>query len=178
MRLGFRHWFFLPAFSVLIATSVGCISRSDEGIHTYPMGERLELGRLVYTVFETQWLSQLGEGPSARVPQHRFFLVRLSVTNSSGRQVIAPGIRLEDDAGNQYPELNDGDRVPMWTGFLRPLKPRQTLQGNVVFDAPPQHYRLRVTDETEERAAFVDIPLTFGADTPPLPLPEREEKRK
>jgi len=61
--------------------------------------------------------------------------------------------------------------VPQWIGFVRKVKPADSISGNVVFDAEPKHYRLRVTDENGEKAALVDIPLNFNADAPPVPLP-------
>ena len=37
----------------------------------------------------------------------------------------------------------------------------QTDQGNVVFDAPAKHYRLRLTDETDETEVAIDVPLSY-----------------
>ncbi len=138
---------------------------------TYMMGERAEVGHIIYTVFETQWLTHIGEGADARVPQNRFFLVRLSATNGLGTEVIVPNVTVQDDSGNSYPELTNGEGVPQWIGFLRNVKPAESAQGNLVFDAPPRHYKLKVMDETSERMAFIDIPLSFGAETPELPTP-------
>jgi hypothetical protein len=135
------------------------------------MGERVELGRLIYTVFETQWLTQIGSGPEAKVPQNRFFLVRVSVANSAPGEMLVPTMSIVDDNGNAYPELTNGQGVPQWIGFLRQVKPAEAAQGNVVFDAPPRHYKLRITDENEEKTALVDIPLTFNAETPEVPIP-------
>src|SRR5664279_1339062 len=58
-------------------------------VRTYNMGEKVTLGHIVYTVFETQWLTHIGAGADARVPQHRFFLVRLSALNSLSSDIIA-----------------------------------------------------------------------------------------
>ena len=55
--------------------------------------------------------------------------------------------------------------------FLRSVKPAESAQGNVVFDAPPRHYKLKLMDETGERSAYIDIPLSFGAETPEMPTP-------
>jgi hypothetical protein len=49
--------------------------------------------------------------------------------------------------------------------------PNDSTQGNVVFDVPPRHYKLKVTDETGDHIAYIDIPLSFGADTPEVPIP-------
>jgi len=140
------------------------------------MGDRVELGRLVYTVFETRWVSQLGEGPTARVPQHRFFLVRMNVGNTAAAQAIVPNMTIEDDQGNSYPEVRDGEGVPQWIGFLRPVTTLDAASGNVLFDVPPAHYKLRVTDEDSQRAALVDIPLSFRSDAPDLPTPDAGPK--
>ena len=133
---------------------------------THPMGERVQVGHLIYTVLETQWLTQLGLGLSARVPQNRFFLVRLSVANSGSEALPAPATTIEDDNGNSYSELTNGEGAPHWLGFLRQVKPAEAAMGNVMFDAPPRHYKLRVTDENESKSALIDIPLTFSAEMP------------
>ena len=154
-----------------------CSRGSSPPIHTYSMGEKIMSGHIIYTVYETEWLPQLGEGPAARVPQHRFFLVRMTAVNSGSAEVIAPNLTVEDDQGNTYAELQNGDGVPQWIGYLRTVKPAESAQGNLVFDAPPAHYKLRLTDENEENPAYVDIPLSFGAEIPPPELPALEKKQ-
>jgi hypothetical protein len=133
----------------------------------YNMGEKAPVGHLTYTVFETQWATHLGEGITARVPQNRYFLVRLSAVNGGIADASIPNFTIEDDAGHTYNELSDGDSVPMWIGYLRSAKPADYVQGNVVFDAPPAHYKLRVSD-SQQNAALIDMPLTFGAETPEI----------
>jgi hypothetical protein len=155
-------------FGLLLAA--GCSSGPDK-IRTYPMGERVELGHIIYTVFETEWMTQIGSGLDAKVPQNRFFLVRLSAANSGNADVLVPGMTVVDDNGNAYTELTNGDGVTNWLGILRQAKPAEAAQGNVVFDAPPRHYKLRLTDENDQKAAFVDLPLTFNAQAPELPMP-------
>jgi Domain of unknown function (DUF4352) len=137
-------------------------------MRTYPLGERVALGHLVYSAYETQWLTQIGSGPDARVPQNRFFLVRMSVTNSGGEQMASPNLTIEDDAGTSYPEISDGQGVPQWIGFIRQINPADTLQGNLVFDVPPKHYKLRVTDEEGRTDAMIDLPLEFTPEAPDL----------
>lgn len=140
------------------------------------MGDRVELGRLVYNVFDTQWLTHLGEMPGGRVPDKRFLLVRLSIVNSGGQVATVPTFELTDDRGATHTELSDGSSVPGWMGFLREIRPADSLQGNIIFDVDPAHYRLRVGDETGERLALVNLPLKFEADSPVLasPLPQVE----
>jgi hypothetical protein len=152
-----------------LAASIACTpaARTESQIHR--MGERVSIGSLVYNVFEDQWKAQLGQGSDSRVPKDRFFLVRLSVLNSGSTDFMIPSLTLVDDTGQTYPELSDGGAVPEWTGYLRRVKPAETLQGNVVFDVPPKHYRLRVSDETSQKSRDIDIPLNFASETPELP---------
>src|ERR1700736_1824991 len=105
-----------------------CSDEKKYPVRTYSMGERVDLGHIVYTVFETQWLTHIGEGPDARIPQNRFFLVRMNATNSQGADVIVPNVSVEDDNGKSFPELSNGDGVPQWIGFLRNVKPADSAQ--------------------------------------------------
>jgi hypothetical protein len=141
------------------------------------MGNRVSVGHLVYTVFETQWLTQLGSGADVRIPEHRFFLVRLSAVNGGSEQMAIPNLTIEDDQGNSYDELPNGEGVSQWIGYLRQAKPAESLDGQIVFDAPPRHYKLRVFDETGDHAALIDIPLNFNAESPegPLPVPSKQD---
>jgi len=139
------------------------------------MGDRVELGRLVYTVFETRWLPQIGDGPAARVPQNRFFLIRLSVARTGSGELLVPNMAIEDDRGNAYPELNDGEGVAQFLGVLHPVT-AEGAAGNALFDAPPGHYRLRLSDEEGQRSALVDIPLSFGSELPEIPASNAGQK--
>jgi len=154
----------LAAFVIFLSS---CGQSKDKAVKVYDMGSRVEVGHLIYTVFETEWLPQIGAGDTARVPKNRFFLVRLSAVNSASEDLDVPNVSLVDDQGNTVDELQDGDQVPQWIGFVRKVKPADSISGNVVFDATPKHYRLRVVDEDDEKAAMVDIPLNFNADLPP-----------
>ena len=152
--------------AVLVVGLAGCSSEQAESpVRQYSMGEKVPVGRLTYTVFETQWATHFGAGVDSRVPQNRFFLVRLTAVNGGSAEAPVPNFTIEDDSGHTYSELSDGDGVPQWIGYLRSVKPADFVQGNAVFDAPPGHYRLRVTDN-QRNAALVDMPLTFGAETP------------
>ncbi|MGD0498054.1 MAG: DUF4352 domain-containing protein [Bryobacteraceae bacterium] len=150
---------------------LGSCSQSKTKLHLYSMGQRVEIGHIIYTVLETQWLTQIGEGVNAKVPQNRFFLVRLSAANSGNEKLSVPAISVEDDSGKSYQELPNGDGIPQWVSMLREIKPAESLQGNVAFDAPPGHYKMLLSDEDQTNTAYVDIPLTFNAETPEAPLP-------
>jgi hypothetical protein len=149
----------------------GCAANSVVKPRAATLGERIELGHIIYTVFDTQWLTKIGEGVDAKVPQNRYFLIRLSAANSSNAPVMIPPMTLVDDENKTYDELSDGQFVPQWIGLLREVKTAEAKQGNVAFDVLPRHYKLRIADEDEQSAALVDIPLSLGTDLPVSPLP-------
>jgi hypothetical protein len=153
-----------------LAVLAACKPAPPREAELHRMGDRVTAGSLVYNVFEDQWKAQLGEGPDARVPKDRFFLIRLNVVNSGSTDLMVPALTLVDDSGQTYPELSNGDQVPDWTGYLRRVKPADTLQGNVVFDVPPKRYRLRVSDENSQKSSDIEIPLAFPSDNPDMPV--------
>ncbi len=154
-----------------LAACSGCAPAVAPENKIHQMGERVNAGSLVYNVFDTQWKTELGDGAAARVPKDRFFLVRLSVVNSGSAETMVPTLTLVDDAGQTYTELSNGDQVPSWIGFLRRVRPAETLQGNALFDVPPKHYRLRVSDENDQKSEQIDIPLSFASESPTMPAP-------
>src|SRR3954462_7676462 len=160
-------------FAVLLT---GC-SKPTYPVRTYQMGEKVSLGHIIYTVFETQWLTQAGEAPNVRMPQNRFFLVRMSASNSSGTDIIVPNLTVQDDQGNTYQEQSNGEGIPQWIGFLRAVHPAESVAGNLLFDCPPGHYKLKISDEDGERTAFIDIPLNFTNETPEVPVPGSDKKK-
>jgi hypothetical protein len=164
----FRRVILLLAAAVAALWLAACSKETPDPVS---MGERVNVGHIVYIAFDTQWLSQIGEGPDARIPQNRFFLVRMSATNKGAGDVMVPNLSVEDDSGHRYPELSTDVGAPHWIGVLRNVKPSESTQGNVVFDAPPRHYKLKVTDENGDHIAYIDIPLSFGADAPEMPIP-------
>ncbi len=139
----FRSLRFVPVLAAIVLSACGD-GEKPFPVRTYNLGEKFELGRITYQVFETQWLTHIGDGADARVPQHRFFLVRLSATNTSGAELIVPTMSVQDDSTNTFNEVSDGSGVPQWAGYLRSVKPADSVMGNVLFDAPPRHYKLRI----------------------------------
>src|SRR5215471_1908381 len=174
MRLSRFPLFSAALTAALLLSSCGGDTKSFP-VRTYSLGERIQLGHIVYMVFETQWMTHLGEGADARVPQNRYFLIRMSAVNSAGNDVTVPTLTIQDDSGNTYTELSEGTGVPQWIGFLRSVKPAESVQGNALFDAPPRHYKLKVMDEDGERTALVDIPLSFGSEARDIVTPERKQ---
>jgi len=149
----------------------GCQSTSRKGlVGTFKIGERAQVGPLIYNVYETQYMVNLGQGADARIPKDRYLLVRLSVVNSGGATAdeSIPTFTLIDDAGQTFNELDTGIGVPQWLGIARKVRPAESTSGNIVFDVAPKHYRLRITDQTDEDYGLVDLPLTFGDTAPPV----------
>ncbi len=169
-----RHLRVSLAIAAVAAFSLSSCSKQEPAyrVITYELGQKVEVGHTIYTVFETKWENHLGEGSAARLPQNRYFLVRLAVVNSGGAEQTMPNLTIEDDNGKSFSEESNGEGVPQWIGFLRQVKPAESAQGNVLFDAPPKHYKLRVTDESGERAALIDLPLKFDSDAPFLSVPD------
>jgi uncharacterized protein DUF4352 len=162
----------LPSLAAALLLSCSTPA-SQPTINTYNLGERAQVGSLIYIIFDAKWMTQLGAGSDARIPGSRFFLVRMSVVNSGSTEATAPPLTITDDTGQTYSELTNGDGVPQWIGYLRHVKPAETMLGNVVFDAPPRRYKLHIAEENEEHKAVVDIPLTFAQEVPTeLPVPD------
>jgi len=157
----------LAAFLFLLGCSSNIPSTAPKAVHR--MGEAVAAGPLIYTIAETQWQAQLGEGATARVPQHRFLLIRLSVTNSGASNSAVPAMALVDAQGQDHLELTDGQGIQEWLGYLRTISPAETDRGWVAFDVPMAAYRLRVSEDAEPgmgRTALIDIPLRVGPDMP------------
>jgi hypothetical protein len=162
-----------PLFPLLLlsATSLilaGCGARPNSTRLEYQMGERVPVGSLTYNVVETVWRSQLGDSFKIRLPQQRFLVITISVTNSGGKEVSVPLLTLENAKGETFLESDSGEGVDNWFGILRTLSPAQTQQGRLIFDVPLTTYRLRVPDGGDpgtERFAWVEIPLRMDTDT-------------
>ncbi len=164
---------FRPSFglSLLAAALLSSCAQKAEDVRTGHLGEKVQAGSLSYNAFDTQWLASLGEGANSRLPVNRFFLIRLNVVNGGRSDATVPTLTLLDDGGQSYNEMSNGDGVPNWMGIVRKVRPADSENGNIAFDVPPRHYRLRVGDESDERFAYVDIPLSFTIQTPAIPPP-------
>jgi len=159
----------------LCGVGSGCSShKASTDRRIYQMGERVQVGPLIYTVLESEWQDELGEGLTARTPQNRFLVIRLSVTNSGVKDSGIPPLALLAARGQTYPELNNGEGVSQWLGYLRSLKPSATEHGRVLFDVPSSSYRLRVSNEAEpeqEKTALIEIPFQVPPGPPEIPAP-------
>jgi hypothetical protein len=128
----------------------------------YPTGDKAPVDKMVYSVVDTQILPRLGEDASIRIPQNRFYVVQLSVSNSGNEDSPIPAMTLIDDSGKTYDELTDGAGVNRWLGVVRHVGANQSETGAIVFDAPASHYKLKLTDETDANDVYIDIPLSFA----------------
>jgi hypothetical protein len=144
----------------------------------YSMGERVPLGPLTYTVVETAWQTQLGQGFKIRSPERRFLLITLSVTNGGSGDISIPLLNLQAPDGQMYQELSNGEGVDNWFGLLRTISPSETQQGRILFDVPLTSYKLRLVsgDVSSDRATWVQIPLSMNTDTQvQAPIPGTEK---
>ena len=165
-----RWTLLLVPLALLLA---GCQREAEQKL-SYAMGERVTNGPLTYVVVESAWSMQLGDVLQARVPQNRFLVLTISVTNGGGAPVSLPLLSLEDGNGKQYKELSDGTGVSNWMGILRTIDPGQTQQGKLLFDVPLTALKLRMPNDGEpgyEKFAIVDIPLRIDSEDTTTPLP-------
>lgn len=165
------------AAMLIAAAATGCGERrSNQSQMRFRMGEPLLVQPFTYTVLETRWRPQLGEGISLQVPQHQFLLIRVSITNSGGKPAAAPLMTITDRSGNVFQEHQNGTGADNWLGLIRNVPPAQTEEGWLIFDAPPNNYVLRcfgdVIDDTEQ-VGMISIPLNLESmnETPALDLP-------
>src|SRR5258706_15122819 len=171
-----RRWLVLP-FLALIPVTIGCENHGPARLE-YQMGERAPNGPLTYNVIESRSVSQLGDLVKLRVPQQRFLVISISITNGGGHEISVPLLSVEGANGQLYRESENGEGVGNWLGILRSLAPAQTAQGNVLFDAPLGSYRLRLPDGAEtgsEKYIWVQIPLRVDSDAPvEAPIPGKQ----
>lgn len=154
---------FRPAFLVFVGLiTVACSSTPSRKTILFSAGEKATVEHLTYSVVDTQIQPRLGDDANARMPQNRFYIVQISASNAGNEDVSIPSMTLVDDNGKTYDELTDGAGVSRWLGVIRHVAPNQSETGNIVFDAPAAHYKLKVTDETDANDVFIDIPLTFA----------------
>ena len=152
----------------------GCSSGQMDG-PVHKMGELTTVGPVIYNVLETEWRNQIGDSIQQTIPDSKYLLVRLTITNSGNQEVAVPLLNLEDEQGNSHMELSEIKGVANWLGLLRIVQPASTLQGVIAFDVPAGDYKLRVTDGGDlesEKTALIEIPLSLsGPQTVEPPSP-------
>lgn len=145
----------------------GCGRGADANERVVEMGTTVAVGTLSYTVIDLSWRDALPSSGAPRLPKHKYLTLNVSVTNGGAGQASIPLLTLTGSDGAEYPEEQHGEGVPKWLGLLRSVSPAQTEQGNILFDAPPGAYKLRVSsggDAENEQSALVTIP--FRVDAP------------
>ncbi len=169
-------WRYILYASLTALVLTGCGGPKQQRQSAYAMGEKMRVGNLIYTVLEAQWRPALGESVTQRIPQNRFLLLRLTITNSGGQEVNVPLLNLVDAQGNEIPEQQSGEGVNNWLGLFRTVTPAQTADGWIVFDVAPSNYALRVTDAAgpeNEQTLLINIPLSMDSigDAGPTAIP-------
>jgi hypothetical protein len=153
----------------LLCVAWGCSTEPPQEAaakaRAYALGQRVEVGQLIYTALEVQWVPQLGEGPEARLPTHRFLIVRMIIGNSGSAALPVPPLTLIGVDGTSFNEVEDASPLQDWFGTVRRLEGVQSRQGSVVFDVPRGEYKLKVManpfDTGDENTAFIEIPPQF-----------------
>lgn len=165
----------LTVFASTVLFLVSCSSPEPKRVvKVFQSGDKATVHDLTYNIIDTMIQPKLGE----RNPENRFYLIQMAVSNGGNQPVNVPAMSLVDDTGKSYPELADGTGVPNWLGVVRKVDPVNTEKGMVAFDAPAQHYKLRLTDDTDDMDVFVDLPLSFAHESmndinvPPPALPD------
>lgn len=128
----------------------------------YQMGESVRTGPLVYTVLDTEWFDQIGDSAAPRLPRDHFLAVRISVTNTGSLTSGIPPLTIANSRHVTYAEINEANDLPEWLGYMRSVKPAETLHGRILFDAPTGDYRLKVVDDAEpenQSSATIQMPL-------------------
>ena len=127
----------------------------------HAMGQRVTVGSFTYNILEAKWEASLGEAPHVRMPQRRFLLVRLSVTNGGGSSMGFPTLALLTEGDAKISEVEDTKDVPDTLGLIRLLGPGETVIGWILFDAPQNNYLLEMTDGNveNEQNGLVELPL-------------------
>lgn len=148
---------FIAALSLAACSS----APAKKDAKLYAAGEKAAVGSLTYSVVDTAYMPLLGDDPAnQRTPRNRFVVVDVSVTNTGNTDTNIPPMTLVDDSGQTYPELGDGAGIPRWLGVVRNVGSVQTEAGQVLFDAPAKHYRLRLTEDLDDDVS-IDIPFTL-----------------
>lgn len=150
----------IPALILILAVSCASSGGGPSAVHQ--MGERVQVGTLIYTILETEWADELPGDSGPRLPQNKFLLVRMTITNSGNRELHVPMLTLIDDQKKETMEVSEVQGVEEWLGILRNVKPAETLQGRAVFDVRPANFRIQLTDAgnpDQEKTALVELPL-------------------
>lgn len=168
-----RRAFLFASTAISLASCARDGSETEANIKaaskTFKMGERATVGLLTYNILEATYFTQLGDVGKSRIPEKRFLVIRMSITNGGAKEAELPLFKVVDNTGAQIGEVQDADFVSGWLGLIRKVGPTQTEEGRILFDVAPKNYKLEVTDGGEsgsEQLAFVEIPIDFDTSEP------------
>ena len=89
-----RKWFSNASLAALAVSQIACLPSAPQ-VNVFRVGDRVQVGPLFFNVLDSKWRAQIGEGAVARVPEHRFLIVRLAVTNSGAQEITLPNLTVE-----------------------------------------------------------------------------------
>ena len=146
--------------SAFLALTACPDAKSAAESRVYQMGERVDVGGVVYTVLESEWRANLGEGPDEVIPKNRFLVLRVTITNGTGTQANLPFLTVESVKQEASMEIDNAKALPGWMGLIRIVQPAQTEEGKLVFDVAPGAYKLRVSSGSgdSEVTRLVEVP--------------------
>lgn len=160
--------FLLFSAVCMCLVGTGC-SKSKTKALTFPIGEKVQVGKLSYQVLEANWQAEV---PGLKqTPKNRILQIHVAITNSAPEEIAMPMLRVIDAAGNEIGEITEVDNHPKWLGMIRRVQPALTEEGIVFFDVPVGSYKLEVVDNSiadNEQVAFIEIPANLA---PPPSMP-------
>jgi hypothetical protein len=159
----------LIAFSACSREGSETDAKIKRASKTFKMGERASIGLLTYNILESTYFTQLGNSGKSRLPEKRYLVIRMSITNGGAKEAEIPLFRLIDDNNAEFSEIQEAEFLPGWFGLIRKVGPTLTEEGRILFDVSPKTYKLEVTDGGEtgkEQLAFIEIPIEFDTAEP------------
>jgi len=157
-----------------LAATAGCGSRKAPPA---PLGAKVQVGPLLYTVHEVDWVDELPGETSTRLPERKFAIARLQVQNTGNREVHVPLLKMISAQGQSFIEQDDGKGVEEWWGIMRTVNPGETVTRRILFDVVPGDYSLQLTDGGDpdsETTRLVHVPFRMREGNPVTPLPSTD----
>lgn len=151
----------LALIAAAFLSLTGCPdAKSTAEQRVYQMGERVDVGGVVYTVLESEWRASIGEGSDEIIPKNRFLILRVTITNGTGTPANLPFLTVENAKQESTMEVDNAKPVAGWMGLVRVVAAAQTEEGKMVFDVPPGNYKVRVSNGSgdSEVTRLVEVP--------------------
>lgn len=174
----FHRFAVAAALTLVLFGLSSCSGTSGARVVRGEMGEKVTVEDLSYTVLAADWVEALGDGATARIPTHRFLLLRIAAANEAAAPAEMGSLKLIASNGTEYAEVANGAGVTEWLGIARQVDAKDSKQGVVLFDAPKAVYELQVADAFYDgesgSAALIQIPIRPSGGEPAVSgaLPE------